>query len=250
MKIAVRLDDITPDMDWPKFFRFKDILDKYNIKPLIGVIPCNLDDTITGSTEGAPSDFASYIGELRESGWTVAMHGYNHKYSTKKGGLFPLNSFSEFAGVDYEKQLSMLKEGKRVLNEKGIETDIFMPPGHTYDKNTLKALKESGFTTLVDAFAKGPVSYRDMKFIPISFKLGRTLKKYKAPGYSTMVIHTGAIKDTELDGYEKIFADNRITFVPYSELLLAPVKKRGALGHIKEYNMAKIKNIMGSLLFR
>ena len=39
MKIAVRMDDITPDMDWEKFEAFKTILDKYNIKPLLGIVP-------------------------------------------------------------------------------------------------------------------------------------------------------------------------------------------------------------------
>ena len=29
MKIAVRLDDITPDMDWERFYVFKALLDKY-----------------------------------------------------------------------------------------------------------------------------------------------------------------------------------------------------------------------------
>ena len=44
MKIAVRLDDITPDMDWEGFLRFKALLDRYQVKPLIGVIPQNRDE--------------------------------------------------------------------------------------------------------------------------------------------------------------------------------------------------------------
>ena len=39
MKIAIRMDDITPAMDLEKFDRFKAILDKHGIKPLIGVVP-------------------------------------------------------------------------------------------------------------------------------------------------------------------------------------------------------------------
>ena len=35
MKIAVRLDDITSDMDWKKFLAFKELLDNHQIKPLI-----------------------------------------------------------------------------------------------------------------------------------------------------------------------------------------------------------------------
>ena len=43
MKIAIRLDDISYDMNWEKFLRFKRLLDNPGIKPLIGVIPDNGD---------------------------------------------------------------------------------------------------------------------------------------------------------------------------------------------------------------
>ena len=105
MKIAVRLDDITPDMDWQCFFRFKALLDQYQVKPLIGVVPDNRDENLRGSSESrkdAPADFYAYIRGLQEEGWSVALHGMNHVYSTKKGGLFPLNDFSEYAGKPYE----------------------------------------------------------------------------------------------------------------------------------------------------
>ena len=38
MKIAVRMDDIAPGMDWKKFNDFKELLDEYGIKPLIGYL--------------------------------------------------------------------------------------------------------------------------------------------------------------------------------------------------------------------
>ena len=37
MKVAVRMDDIAPGMNWEKFLDFKSLLDEYGIKPLIGV---------------------------------------------------------------------------------------------------------------------------------------------------------------------------------------------------------------------
>ena len=54
MKIAVRLDDITPDMDWQRFYAFKTLLDKYQVKPLIGIVPDNRDENLKGTGEGAP----------------------------------------------------------------------------------------------------------------------------------------------------------------------------------------------------
>ena len=49
MNITVRLDDITPDMDWERFYKFKALLDQYQVKPLIGVVPDNRDELLKGS---------------------------------------------------------------------------------------------------------------------------------------------------------------------------------------------------------
>ncbi len=43
MKILIRMDDIAPGMDMGNFRRFKRLLDEYNIRPLIGVVPENRD---------------------------------------------------------------------------------------------------------------------------------------------------------------------------------------------------------------
>lgn len=40
-------------------------------------------------------------------------------------GILTTRIGSEFAGVPYEEQLAKLQEGKRILNEHGIYTDIF-----------------------------------------------------------------------------------------------------------------------------
>ena len=150
MKIAVRMDDITPDMDWERFLAFKEILDAHHVRPLLGVVPDNRDENLHRAK--AAGDFWEYIKELQEDGWCIALHGYRHVYATKKGGLFPLNHFSEFAGLSFEEQLDMLEKASEVLQRNGIKTDIFIAPGHSYDKNTLKALKKLGYTKITDGF--------------------------------------------------------------------------------------------------
>ena len=46
MKLALRMDDIAPDMDYVKFERFRQMLDAHGICPLIGVVPENRDKTL------------------------------------------------------------------------------------------------------------------------------------------------------------------------------------------------------------
>lgn len=245
MKIAVRLDDITPDMDWQRFFRFKALLDQYQVKPLIGVVPDNRDENLRGSSESrkdAPADFYAYIRGLQEEGWSVALHGMNHVYSTKKGGLFPLNDFSEYAGKPYEEQKEMIARGKQILEEHDVHTDLFMAPAHSYDRNTLRALKENGFQALTDGFGEQPYLWQGLTFYPISFRLSDTLKKKK--GYSTMVVHTGTIQENELAGYEKRFQAEGVTWISYEEYRKVPAVKRGLSGRIREYLMARAKFLL------
>ena len=51
------MDDITPDMDWGKFLRLKELCDLYQVKPLIGVVPDNKDKLL--SIDEKKEDFVS-----------------------------------------------------------------------------------------------------------------------------------------------------------------------------------------------
>lgn len=239
MKIAVRLDDITPDMNWEAFLKFKELLDRYQVKPLIGVVPDNKDENLKGSNKGKPEDFWAYIAELQKSGWVIAMHGYQHIYTTGEGGIFPLNNFSEFAGTSYEKQRQMLEAGKELLRQKGIETDLFMAPAHSYDQNTLRALRDTGFHALTDGFGSCPYRYQELTFYPISFRISSTLQKKK--GYSTMVVHAATNTKQDLERYEGYFQRKDVQWVSYEEFLNVPALKRGKMGRIREFLMAKGK---------
>lgn len=238
MKIAIRMDDITPDMDWERFLAVKEILDNYGIKPLIGVVPDNQDENLHKAK--AAGDFWEYIKELQENGWRIAMHGYQHIYTTSQGGLFPLNHFSEFAGLPYEKQKKMLKQGSEILKRNGIKTDIFMAPAHSYDKNTIKALKELGYTKMTDGFGIHPYQWQGMTFYPISFLLSRSLKKKR--GFTTMVIHSNTITEEGMNHYRRIFEKYQKNLVSYQCFLDEKVKKRSFAGHIREGFLARIKH--------
>jgi predicted deacetylase len=237
MYIAIRMDDITPDMDYAKFLRFKELCDLYQVKPLIGVVPENRDKML--QIDNSRQDFWQYIKTLESDGWTIAQHGVYHVYTTKKMGCFPLNRLSEFAGISYDNQYEMLAYGKSILVQNGINTDLFMAPAHSYDMNTIKALKNLGFTKLTDGFGDMPYTKNGMTFYPISYKQSTSLKKKK--GYTTFVVHSNAMNDKEFDRYEKLFKENSEKLISYSELLKIEVSKQNIIGSIKEYLMAITK---------
>lgn len=250
MKIAVRMDDIAPGMDWKKFNDFKELLDEYGIKPLIGVVPDNQDDNLERGEENRGNgadwilkDFWGYIRQLQGQGWVVAMHGYQHIYTQKKGGIFPLNLFSEFAGLPLEKQLSMLEKGRAVLDSHGIKTDIFMAPAHSYDRNTLKALGQIGFCRITDGFGNKPYVWKQMCFYPISFRLESSLKK--KDGVTTMVVHANTISQRDMEKYRKIFEENEV--ISYGDYFRMETENRGWAAHCMEYLLAVGKRILVSL---
>ena len=247
MKIAIRMDDITPNMDWEKFNRFKALLDEYDIKPLIGVVPDNADPHLN-ICESFELDFWDYVKDLQNAGWIIAMHGMSHIYTTLKGGMFPLNNFSEFAGLPYDEQLELLGYGVDIFNSHGIETDIFMAPAHSYDVNTLSALKSLGFTKITDGFGNEPYYYRGMTFYPISFKRSRTLKG--GEGYSTFVYHANEMNDKDFESFEHLLKRNsndNFEVISFNEYLDASATERTVICHITEYLMAKGKHIIGLL---
>jgi predicted deacetylase len=237
MYIAIRMDDITPDMDYAKFLRFKELCDRYQVKPLIGVVPDNRDKMLQMDEKRA--DFWEYVFKLQAEGWTIAQHGVYHVYTTKKMGCFPLNRLSEFAGLPYDKQYEMLSYGKDILEKNGIKTDIFMAPAHSFDKNTLKALKNLGFTKITDGFGDKPYIKNGITYCPISYKQSSSLKKDK--GYTTFVVHSNTMKDKDFARYEKLFKENSDKLISYSELLKLKPEKRNGYENVKEYIMAFTK---------
>lgn len=243
MQIAIRLDDITPDMDWERFLAFKEILDGCGIKPLIGVVPDNRDENLH-RTEAADG-FWEYIKELQENGWCVALHGYRHIYTTKKGGLFPLNRFSEFAGVPFDRQKEMLSEAAEILEKNGIRTDIFMAPAHSYDRNTLKALKELGYCNMTDGFGSRPYRWQGMTFYPISFLLSRSLKRKS--GVTTMVVHTNEIDAAGMERMRRLLSEQQDHLISYRDFLAMASRKKGICGHLWEHMLATAKRVLVKL---
>lgn len=242
MKIAVRMDDISHGMDWDKFYTFYNILKKYDIKPLLGVVPANQDPNLNISLPLDSKDFFDMVKKWENEGCVIAMHGYSHVYLTTKGGLFPLNNFSEFAGLSFEKQESKVAAGKQILEEHGIYTDIFMAPAHSYDKNTLCVLKKHGFKNITDGFGRIPYERKKMFFFPISFSRKKTLSAEK--GYSTLVFHTNSMSEEDMKKWDNFFSSNKEKFISYSEYMQLSGKKRNWAGSFVEWVMAKTKFIL------
>jgi len=236
---SYRLDDITEDMDWEKFLRMKAVFDRFQIKPLIGVVPCNRDPKLKAGA--VRQDFWDYVRGLQNEGWTIAQHGYEHLYTTKASGLLGLKNASEFAGVSYEEQREKLRLGKEILQKHGIQAEVFMAPGHTYDENTLKALAENGFCYVTDGYADCVYRLHGMTFIPCKSA------GIPSAGVDTVCLHVNGMQEEDFEEIERFIERNRSDIVDYKKLFeLSPLEYAGTAEKQEKRNLWK-RNVKHSI---
>lgn len=197
MRIIVRIDDICPTMDKERFDRYIATFDEMNIKPLLGVIPENKDKVLNFEKEDRL--FWDEIRTLKKRGYPVAMHGVHHCLHTANKGLVTDRNVSEFCGQTFQEQVELLLKGKEILKEQDLDTDIFMAPAHSYDKDTLKALKAAGFNYISDGLSSNPYMLEGIKCIPAT-----SMYRFKKSGIVTMCLHPS----TDYDGNNLIKAKN------------------------------------------
>ncbi len=69
----------------------------------MAVIPDNRDRELMVSAPGV-DDFWNSVRSWQKRGWTVGLHGYQHRYLTAVAGRYGRMPRSEFAGLPYEIQ--------------------------------------------------------------------------------------------------------------------------------------------------
>ncbi len=202
-----RLDDIHPEMSQANFNRCMDIFLQKGIKPLLGIIPENTDKSL--STDPFDTGFWQKIRELTDlDKIDVAQHGFRHSFATRERGLlgkcYGFKNGSEFAGLNYADQLAKITEGKNILETHGIQTDIFMAPNHSFDKNTIKALLKNGFKAITDGIGLYPHNHDGITFIPQILWRPRRFPI----GIVTICLHPATMKESDFVRLTKFVSKN------------------------------------------
>ncbi len=143
-------------MNLPTWEALEAVIRAAGIKPIVSIVPDNRDPALT--VQAADSTFWQRVRSWQEAGWAIGLHGHTHVYQTNDPGLLGLNRFSEFSGLPLEAQRSKVKEAVAILAAQGIVPDLWVAPGHSFDSNTLVAVKEAGIDVLNDGFAVLPAT--------------------------------------------------------------------------------------------
>ncbi len=221
----IRLDDASDHMDTAKWTRIEQLLDEYGIRPLVGVIPLNRDPKLLKFPEDP--GFWQKAREWQAKGWRIALHGYEHLYCSDCGGMNPVHDRSEFAGLPLEAQRQKIREGMKLLKEKGLEPDVFFAPSHTFDENTLEALRlETDIRIVSDTVANDVYCHKGFTFIPQ--QSGRVRKlPFRL---TTVCLHPNIMQDRDLEALPAFFRTHRAEFLDPCAIGITD-RKLGPLDH-------------------
>ena len=215
-KYIMRLDDACEKRDIEKWNRMEVLLDEYGIKPLVGIIPHCEDKAMSGYVEDTA--FWERVSEWTAKGWIIAMHGYNHVYASECGGINPVNNRSEFAGEPYEVQKEKITKGVQIMQEHGLEPKVFFAPSHTFDENTLKALKEASDIRIIsDTPANKPYSRYGMTFVPQQSGSVRELPFDMV----TFCYHPNMMSEKEFENLKAFLEKHQKEFIAFPEEIVA-----------------------------
>ena len=213
--LLIRMDDIAENMNWQYMDKCELLFDKFNLKPLLGIIPENKDPELLKYQKN--SNFWNRVSSWKKKGWEISMHGYSHLYDTqtKKKDIFNYGGGSEFYGLDYQNQLKKIKLGLEKFKKENINIRSFFAPNHTYDLNTMKALKESGVKIIVDGYGLFPYRKFDLLFIPQLF-----YKEIILPfGIQSTQLHINYWDEKHLNNFENFINNNYEKIIDIDHIL-------------------------------
>jgi predicted deacetylase len=212
------MDDITPTMDWGRFESLMNLFMKHSIKPLLGIVPENRDPKLR--RQQPYPRFWDEMRSLQDSGAIdIAQHGYQHTLVARPGAALlashcGTHEVSEFAGESYHDQVFKIAEGNRILRSHGITTTYWMAPNHSFDKTTLRALVDVGFTAVSDGVSLFPFKSCGLVFVPQQVWRPR----WMPCGVQTICLHTNTITPSEIKEL-RVFIRRPYAFPRFSEVL-------------------------------
>lgn len=219
-KYLIRLDDACPTMDAARWQRMESLLDKNGVRPMVGIIPSNADPKQMIDKED--DLFWEKALAWQNKGWAIALHGFDHCYISSNAGINPLWNRSEFAGISLEQQKQKISDGVAILKNHGLNPKYFFAPSHTFDENTLQALREcSDIRIISDTIATRPYRKGEFVFIP---QIGGHCVNMPLSGVYTFCFHPNTMNDDAFNALESFIQKHKDVFCAFDELDLISLK--------------------------
>lgn len=185
-------------MRWAVWDRVERLLLKYRVRPILAVVPDNHDPKL--KVDPPREDFWPLVREWQSRGWTIALHGYQHRYVSSSAGIIGLNRRSEFAGRPEPAQREALTKAMEIMGREEVSPSVWVAPAHSFDGTTLAILQELGVRTISDGYGRYP--YRDDRgLLWIPQQLWEFHRRSK--GVWTVCIHMNHWRDADIERFER-----------------------------------------------
>lgn len=194
-KYLFRLDDANAYSNFKKWSAIESIFQKYDIKPIVAVVPDNKDPKLM--FQKLDSNFWSRVKDWDDKGWEIAMHGYQHVFHrvNRLENIIPFYNRSEFSGLSLLEQKEKIEKSQEIFLLNGFAPKVWVAPAHAYDKNTLKAISSLTEIKIVsDGISLFPFFSQGFSFLPQ--QLWKIKKKYF--GLWTVCLHPDSMTDKEI----------------------------------------------------
>ena len=211
----IRIDDIAENMNWQLMNKCEILFNKYDIKPVLGVIPKNKDPNLLIFPK--EENFWTKIKNWQNNGWEISMHGYSHEYEfeTNKNDYFNLGGKSEFFGKSLDMQVEKINHGLKIFKSHGIKIRSFFAPNHTYDLNTFEALKKCGIKIVLDGYGLQPYYKDNLIFIPQLF-----YRIFSLPfAFQTTQLHLNEWNEKDYINFENYIIENQNKIISFQKIL-------------------------------
>jgi predicted deacetylase len=192
----LRFDDLCPTMDRVRWERFRRLIDRFGLRPILAVVPDNCDPEL--ERDRPDPGFWDEMRTLQAAGATIGLHGYRHLCAVDGSSLIPGHRKTEFAGASLELQREWIGAGLEMLRLRGLQPRIFVAPRHGLDLGTVRVLREGGIELVSDGFAKRP--FQDHGLVWIPQQLWRPVEKES--GVWTICLHSNSATDEDVAALE------------------------------------------------
>ena len=161
----LRFDDICPTMNWRVWAEIETVLVQRQLKPLLAVVPDNRDPGL--QVDSPAGDFWDRARVWQERGWTIALHGFQHRYVSRNAGIVAVRRKSEFAGLRADVQREKLQRGMEIFDRERISSRVWIAPGNSFDATTVALLPEFGIRVISGGYFRYPyLCPRRMTWVP------------------------------------------------------------------------------------
>ena len=216
--VVFRFDDYSSRSSTDLELRIIDAFRKRKASITLGVIPFigigDLKDPLPQDIDPLPPTKGSILKTGFEDGTLdIALHGYSHR-------TINTEQLTEFSGLACNSQVERLSKGKKFLEDMiGAPVTTFIPPWNTYDSNTLRALEQTGFSTLSAGKDGKATEDSHLVFMPASCPLSGLRDAVKIARTSSDTQPVIPVLFHEYDFKEMNEKRGRLTHQDFSDLL-------------------------------